>query len=122
MLIIGNGRLITRDAEHPYFEHGAVVCDGGTIVEVGAEAELTKKYPGAEYLDSRGGVIMPGPHKRAHTHLLRPCARPFDKGQRADELPRGAGGHLVEHRQASRHRVHEGERLLHRCGQPQDGA
>ena len=26
MLIIGNGRLITRDAEHPYFEQGAVVC------------------------------------------------------------------------------------------------
>ena len=48
MLIIGNGRLITRDAEHPYFEQGAVVCDGGTIVEVGPEAELRSKYPGAE--------------------------------------------------------------------------
>ena len=74
MLIIGNGRLITRDAEHPYFEHGAVVCDGGTIVEVGAEAELTKKYPGAEYLDSRGGVIMPG-LINAHTHIYSGLAR-----------------------------------------------
>ena len=60
MLIIGNGRLITRDAEHPYFERGAVVCDGGTIVAAGDEAELRAQYPGAEYLDSRGGVIMPG--------------------------------------------------------------
>ena len=48
MLIIGNGRLITRDPEHPYFERGAVVCDGGTIVAAGDEAELRAQYPGAE--------------------------------------------------------------------------
>ena len=74
MLIIGNGRLITRDAEHPYFEQGAVVCDGGTIVEVGPEAELRSKYPGAEYLDSHGGVIMPG-LINAHTHIYSGLAR-----------------------------------------------
>src|SRR5699024_9811685 len=74
MLIIGNGRLITRDAEHPYFEQGAVVCDGGTIVEVGPEADLRSKYPGAEYLDSHGGVIMPG-LINAHTHIYSGLAR-----------------------------------------------
>lgn len=74
MLIIGNGRLITRDPEHPYFERGAVVCDGGTIVAAGDEAELRAQYPGAEYLDSRGGVIMPG-LINAHTHIYSGLAR-----------------------------------------------
>ena len=74
MLIIGNGRLITRDPEHPYFERGAVVCDGGTIVAAGDEAGLRAQYPGAEYLDSRGGVIMPG-LINAHTHIYSGLAR-----------------------------------------------
>ena len=37
MLIVGNGRVITRDAEKPYLEHGAVAIDGDTIVAVGDE-------------------------------------------------------------------------------------
>ncbi len=32
MLILGNGRMITRDAEHPYLECGAVAIDGTKIV------------------------------------------------------------------------------------------
>ena len=35
MIIIGNGRLITRDADNPFIENGAVVTDGNTIVKVG---------------------------------------------------------------------------------------
>ena len=48
MLFIGNGKVITRDAEHPYFEKGAVVCDGknrdfvpGIILLVDAVNKLT---------------------------------------------------------------------------------
>ena len=63
MLLIGNGRVITRDSDHPYFEKGAVVCDGETILEVGEESELKKKYADAEYVDAQGGVIKIG---RAH--------------------------------------------------------
>ena len=36
MLMIGNGRLVTRDAEQPFFENGAVVIDGTTVKKVGA--------------------------------------------------------------------------------------
>ena len=35
MLIIGNGRMITRDAANPFIENGAVAMDGNTIVMVG---------------------------------------------------------------------------------------
>ena len=34
MLILGNGRMITRDADNPYLECGAVVIDG-TKIEIG---------------------------------------------------------------------------------------
>ncbi len=74
MLLIGNGRVITRDAGNPYYEHGAVVCDGDLILEAGEESELKAKYPGAEYLDAKGGVIMPG-LINAHTHIYSGLAR-----------------------------------------------
>lgn len=60
MLLIGNGRLITRDTSYPYIEDGAVAIDGEIIKEVGALTALKAKYPQAEFVDAKGGVIMPG--------------------------------------------------------------
>ena len=74
MLLIGNGRVITRDSAHPYFEKGAVVIDGDHILEVGEESTLKGKYPDAEYVDAQGGVIMPG-LINAHTHIYSGLAR-----------------------------------------------
>ncbi len=74
MLLIGNGRVITRDEDKPYLEHGAVVCENEVIIEVGDEAELRAKYPEAEYVDAMGGVIMPG-LINAHTHIYSGLAR-----------------------------------------------
>ena len=75
MKLITNGRLITRDAEgRGYYEHGAVAYEGARIAEVGEEAALRAKYPDAEIVDAKGGVIMPAfinahtpsiPHSRA---------------------------------------------------------
>lgn len=74
MLLIGNGRVITRDAANPYLEEGAVLIDGDTIVEVGDEAALKAANPGAEYVDAHGGVIMPG-LVNCHTHIYSGLAR-----------------------------------------------
>lgn len=74
MLLIGNGRLITRDPKLPYLESGAVVVDGEVIKEVGDYAELKAKYPQAEFVDARGQVIMPG-LINAHTHIYSGLAR-----------------------------------------------
>ena len=60
MLLIGNGRLLTRDQGN-YFENGAVAIDGNLIKEVGETAKLKQKYPDAEWIDADGGVIMPVP-------------------------------------------------------------
>ena len=50
MLIIGNGRMITRDASKAFIENGAVAMDGNTIVMVGTTDEVKKAYPDGENL------------------------------------------------------------------------
>ena len=74
MLLIGNGRVITRDPERPYLEKGAVVTEGGIIAAVGDEKTLREAYPDAQYVDAAGGVIMPG-LINAHTHIYSGLAR-----------------------------------------------
>jgi len=75
MYILTNGRLITRDPDaRGYYEKGAVVYEGSKIIEVGEEAALTAKYPQAEKIDAKGGVIMPA-LINAHTHIYSALAR-----------------------------------------------
>ena len=74
MIMVGNGRLLTRDPERPYFPDGAVVLEGDTVREAGPLAELRAKYPQAEFVDAKGGVIMPG-LINAHTHIYSGLAR-----------------------------------------------
>ena len=59
MLILGNGRVVTRNPECPYMEEGAVAIDGKVICKVGPTDALKKAYPDAEFIDAKGGVIMP---------------------------------------------------------------
>ena len=47
MLLIGNGKVITRDSANPYLENGAVVTDGENIKEVGTLDAMKQKYPEA---------------------------------------------------------------------------
>ena len=68
MLLVGNGKLITRNEMLPYVEDGAVAIDGQVIREIGSYAELKAKYPDAEFVDARGGVIMPG-RLKVHTRI-----------------------------------------------------
>ena len=74
MLIVGNGRVITRDAGNPFMDSGAVAIDGTLIKEVGATEAIKEKYPDAEYIDAKGGVIMPA-FINAHEHIYSSFAR-----------------------------------------------
>ena len=75
MYLVTNGRLITRDTwGKGYYEHGAVAFEGSSITEVGEEAALRVRYPDAEIIDARGGVIMPA-FINAHTHIYSALAR-----------------------------------------------
>ncbi len=74
MLLLAGGKLITRDEACPYLPDGGVLMDGGRIVAVGPTAQLKGAYPQAEYIDAKGGVIMPG-LVNAHTHIYSALAR-----------------------------------------------
>ena len=74
MLLIGNGRVITRDPACPYLEDGAVLIDGEKIKKVGLLKVLKEEAPDAEFVDAKGGVIMPG-LINAHTHIYSGLAR-----------------------------------------------
>ena len=74
MILIANGRLITRDSANPYIENGGVAVSGTKIVETGETAALRAKYPDAEFVDAKGGVIMPA-FINAHSHIYSALAR-----------------------------------------------
>ncbi|MEG1432440.1 putative aminohydrolase SsnA [Eubacterium sp.] len=74
MILIGNGRMITRAEATPFLEDGCVAVDGKTIAAVGTTAEMKKAYPDAQFIDARGGVIMPG-LINAHNHIYSTFAR-----------------------------------------------
>ena len=74
MLLVGNGKLVTRGTNNRLIEGGCVVAEGRLIKEVGDTAGLRNKYPDAEFVDARGGVIMPG-LINAHNHIYSAFAR-----------------------------------------------
>lgn len=74
MLLVGNGALITRDPSNPYIADGAVAIDGTSIRETGTTAALRGKYPDAEFVDAKHGLIMPG-FINAHMHFYSTFSR-----------------------------------------------
>ena len=74
MIIIGNGTLLANTAEHAVTHNGAVAVSGGLIQEVGETAALRAKFPGHEFIDAKGGLIMPG-LVNTHHHFYSALAR-----------------------------------------------
>lgn len=74
MLIVGNGKLITRDEKVPFLENGAVAMEGNKIVKIGLTKEIRETYRDAEYIDARNGMIMPG-FINTHEHIYSAMAR-----------------------------------------------
>ncbi len=73
-LIIGNGLVATLGEENRLIESGSVLVRDGRIEAVGKEEEIKALSPRAEYLDARGGLIMPG-FINAHHHLYSTFAK-----------------------------------------------
>ena len=74
MFIIGNGRLVTRDLAAPFYENGAVAIEGNVIRKVGEMKALKEEFPQAEFVDAKGGVIMPA-FINTHEHIYSAMAR-----------------------------------------------
>ncbi len=76
MLLVGNGYLITRNQENDFYKNGAVCIENGIIKEVGETSALKTKYQDAEFIDAKGGIIMPG-FINVHEHIYSAMARGF---------------------------------------------
>ncbi|MDR2136759.1 MAG: putative aminohydrolase SsnA [Synergistaceae bacterium] len=74
MLLVGNGPMVTRDENNPFFADGCVAVEGAVIKEVGDTAEMKRKYPGASFIDAGGNLIMPG-FINAHMHFYSTFSR-----------------------------------------------
>ena len=74
MLVIGNGKLFTRNDEMPFVEKGAVAIEGTKIAAVGETEAIKKQYGDAEFIDAKGGVIMPA-FINTHEHIYSAMAR-----------------------------------------------
>lgn len=74
MLIIGNGKVVTRDSANPYIESGAVAIEGTQIKKVGDLETLRKEFPDAEFIDAKGKIIMPA-FINTHEHIYSAFGR-----------------------------------------------
>ena len=74
MLIVGNGRLITGNSDLPFLENGAVAAEGNEIIKTGSLEEIKQAYPQAEFIDAKGGIIMPA-LINTHEHIYSSFAR-----------------------------------------------
>ena len=73
-MIIGNGKVITNDADSNFYDNGAVYVKDNVVEDVGDFEDLKSKYPNEEVVDVKGRVIMPG-MICAHDHIYSSYAR-----------------------------------------------
>jgi putative selenium metabolism protein SsnA len=73
-MLITHGTLIPMSTPNQIIPDGALYIEGELIADLGPSAELENRYPGAERLDARGCLVMPG-LICAHTHFYGAFAR-----------------------------------------------
>ena len=91
-ILITDATVISMDPERRVIDHGAVAINGGRIVEIGDNDEVTARHQAARVIDGRDMVVMPGlidchghaGHGPGHRHVeavsqlrvVRQCLRP----------------------------------------------
>src|SRR5258708_4151993 len=76
-ILIGNGTVVTLGLQNRLIEQGAVLVQGTRIAAIDTDTARRQQHPGAEYVDSNGGIIMPG-FLCTHTHFYGAFARGMD--------------------------------------------
>jgi 5-methylthioadenosine/S-adenosylhomocysteine deaminase len=67
-LLVAGGMVVTMDGERRVLEDGTVAVKGDAILAVGSRAEIEAKYDGAQRIDARGKLVLPG-LINGHTHV-----------------------------------------------------
>ena len=74
MILLGNGKLITRDGDNPFIEDGCLCVKDNLIYDLGTTKDMREKYPNEEFIDANQGLIMPG-LINTHHHIYSSFAR-----------------------------------------------
>jgi 5-methylthioadenosine/S-adenosylhomocysteine deaminase len=67
-LIVSGGIVVTMDPVRAIYQDGSVAVRGDSIVAVGPRAEIEGRYQGAQVIDARGHLVLPG-FINGHTHV-----------------------------------------------------
>ena len=67
-LIVSGGMVVTMDGPRRIFQDGSLAVKGDAIVAVGPRAEVEGRYHGAQTIDARGRLVLPG-FINGHTHV-----------------------------------------------------
>jgi cytosine/adenosine deaminase-related metal-dependent hydrolase len=78
-LLIKDGCLLTMDARRTIVPRGAIAIKGHTIAAVGLEAEISRHWRAAEFIDAKGAIVHPG-YVDAHLHVNAQTCRGFFRG------------------------------------------
>lgn len=73
-ILIGNGTIVTLNADNKMIEQGAVLVRAGRIADIGLDSVLRQQYPETDYVNANAGLIMPG-FLCTHTHFYSAFAR-----------------------------------------------
>ena len=67
-LIVSGGIVVTMDPARAIIPDGSVAVRGDSILAVGPRAEIESRYRGAQVIDARGHLVLPG-FINGHTHV-----------------------------------------------------
>jgi len=86
-LLISDARyVLTVDGNRRIIRDGAVAVNGTEIVEVGKSSDLKRKYPGADRIDAKDKLVMPGLfdcHAHSYQNMVRGMAFVLPRRERA---------------------------------------
>ena len=67
-LVVSGGIVVTMDGARAIIPDGGVAIQGDTIVAVGTRADIEGRFKGAQTIDARGKLVLPG-FINGHTHV-----------------------------------------------------
>ncbi|MGC1449763.1 MAG: amidohydrolase [Candidatus Sulfotelmatobacter sp.] len=67
-LVVSGGIVVTMDGARTILHDGSVAVKGDAIVAVGPRADVEARYQGAQAIDARGRLVLPG-LINGHTHV-----------------------------------------------------
>ena len=67
-LLVSGGIVVSMDGARTIYQDGSVAIKGDAIVAVGPRTEIEARYNGAQTLNARGTLVLPG-FINGHTHV-----------------------------------------------------